>query len=378
MTKPITHSHNFIPHNSQTTLKTNNEATSPKHIIQNIMYTPHQHAPAVSALQSKNKHSKQFAMYAHHEGHTPHSQLTKIKKFQGYKPSKFENNNNNNNKNETIKLIKSYSGSYNMSQIRSSNALAKVVSQVQKQPNNFFFLKKKISVNETLQKNHSHKIKMSYIQNQTQHNQNANHTQSNNTNANTHTQSMINADNNNTSLKHHSSNRNNNHNVNTNSNSNNTNNLVLIDNNLLNSNEHEKNLNSAHYNQCENSSKVPCNSALENYHNQGSSLCFLKSNNSDTIKTRKRFNKSKTRKKTQKFSPNHIAILNMKDVLDELQKEEKPIKICKTIHKQTVKSKEEQKENKTLILTTINDSSNHKGFLCKCIPFCINTHKLIK
>jgi hypothetical protein len=116
---------------------------------------------------------------------------------------------------------------------------------------------------------------------------------------------------------------------------------------------------------------------LENYH-QGSSLCFIKSNNSDTIKTRKRFNKSKTRKKTQKFSPNHIAILNMKDVLDELQKEEKPIKICKTIHKQTVKSKEEQKENKTLILTTINDSSNHKGFLCKCIPFCINTHKLIK
>lgn len=378
MTKPITHSHNFIPQNAQTTLKTNNEATSPKHIIQNIMYTPHQHAPAVSALQTRNKHSKQFAKYAHHEGYTPHSQLIKTKRFQGYKPSKFENNNNN-NKNETIKLIKSYSGSYNMSQIRSSNALAKVVSQVQKQPNNFFFLKKKISVNETLQKNHSHKIKMSYIQNQTQHNQNANHTQSNNTNANTHTQSMINADNNNSSLKHHSSNRNNNHNINTNSNSNNTNNLVLIDNNnLLNSNEHEKNLNSAHYNQCENSSKVPCNSALENYHNQGSSLCFLKSNNSDTIKTRKRFNKSKTRKKTQKFSPNHIGILNMKDVLDELQKEEKPIKICKTIHKQTVKSKEEQKENKTLILTTINDNSNHKGFLCKCIPFCVNTHKLIK
>ena len=371
MTKPITHSHNFIPHNSQATLKTNNEATSPKHIIQNIMYTPHQHISTVSALQSKNRHSKHFEMYTHQDefkGHTPQSHLTKMKRIQGYKPSKFENNNNN----ETIKLIKSYSGSYNISQIRSSNALAKVVSQVQKKPNNFFFLKKKISVNETLQKNHSHKIKMSYIQSPIQHNQNANPTQSNNTNTNT--QSMINADNNNSSSKHHSSNRNNNHN--TNNNSNNTNNLVIID-NICNSNDNEKNLNSAHYNQCENSYKVPCNSALENYH-QGSSLCFIKSNNSDTIKTRKRFNKSKTKKKTQKFSPNHIAILNMKDVLDELQNEEKPIKICKTIHKQTVKSKEEQKENKTLILSTINNSSTNKGFLCKCIPFCINTHKLIK
>ena len=152
-----------------------------------------------------------------------------------------------------------------------------------------------------------------------------------------------------------------NHSTRNNLNNNSNNNLLLI--NRYNSNDGvNKHL------QHEIVSKKPSKNAIE-VDQQGSAVCLLKTSNSDTIKTRNKFNKSKTRKKNQKFSPQHADILNMKDVLEEIQKEIEPIKICKTIQKQTVESREEKNENKILTLTTISVNPNNKGCFCKCIPF---------
>ena len=372
MYKPITKPHNCIPINPQPlTIDTQKHPLSPNRIIQDIMYTPHQvPSSTATALQSKRKSSKRFSIYTHsfpniddNNNESPHKQLPQThlskrspKRTSNYKPSKFEVNQDNNDNNETVQLIKSYSGNYNMSKLKASKALANVVSHIQKQPSNFFFLNKKVSVNETLQNKSLQKLKMSYIHNQVPHPLNTNNT-------NRHSILYLGTNNTNASGGNSSSKvltTKNDHSTRNNQNNNN-NNILLI--NRYNSNDGD-NRNLHH----EIVSKKQSKNAIE-IDQQGSALCLLKTSNSDTIKTRKKFNKSKTRKKTQKFSPQHADILNMKDVLEQIQNEAEPIKICKTIQKKTFESREEKNENKILTLTTISGNPNNKGCFCKCIPF---------
>ena len=375
MYKPITKPNNYIPINpQQLTTDTQKHAVSPNRIIQDIMYTPHQ-APlsTVTALQSKRKNSKCLSVYTHSFSNTddnesPHKQIPQShlskrspKRSTNYKPSKFEinqdnNNNNNDNNNDTVHLVKSYSGNYNISQLKSSKALANVVSSIQKQPKNFFFLNKKVSVNETLQNKSLQRLKMSYIHNQAPHP----------LNANTHSIVYLGTNNTNISVCNNNSSKTittkNNHSTRNNHSNNNSNNNLLVV-NRYNSNDCE----SKHLHN-DIVSKKQSKNAVE-IDQQGSALCLLKTSNSDTIQTRKKFSKSKTRKKNQKVIQQHADVLNMKDVLEEIQNEVEPIKICKVIQNKTVESREDKNENKILTLTTVSGGQNNKGCFCKCIPF---------